>query len=222
MNITGRTLQFSTGVKVIILLQQRTTTSPVGRVYPASSRSRPALSVVVNPSSYKAIHYERQTSLKVNHVFNVEPFYQSVPRWCSRAPRPYTPGDSFMLRFEFVLPDRRKIKRDTSVFDLISTKEYEAAQTGLMYARSLFDIFVDEHYTYNGYTFKTGLQIGPSWTDEESVTTCAVLPLPVPSNPVVFPDIIIFATKAVFSADELHHMQKVGITIFLIRMCLAL
>lgn len=212
-------MQSSTGAKVINLLQRRTTST--NSLVPKSvykdfsrERSEPDLPVSLKPTSYKAIHYERQTQLKVKHFFNLNPFYHVLPRWCSRAPKPYKPGDSFTLKFEFVLPDRRKIKRDTLVFDLISTKEYEAAQAGLMYARSLFDIFADEHYTYNGYTFKTGLQIGPSWADQEMVKTCAVLPLPVPKSPVVFPDVIAFAAKAVFSADELHHMQKVTITVY--------
>jgi DNA primase len=166
-----------------------------------------------NPTSYKAIHYERQPQLKLKHVFDLRPLYENLPLWCSRAPRTSTPADSFTLRLEFLLPDRRKIKRDSLVFDLVSTKEYEAAQHGLMYARALFDTIVGELYTYKGITFKKGLQIGPSWI-ENGVKTCALLSLSACSNRTAISDIFVFATHVIFSAEDLHHMQAINIALW--------
>ncbi len=155
-------------------------------------------------SSYKAIHYERQTQLKLRHLFNLHQFYKSLPHWCSTV-NPSVPG-FFVLKFEFVFPRRRKIKRHSLVFDLTSTKEFEASQAGLMYARSLFDIFVDEYYTCNDHTFTAGLQIGPSWIDRGKTRTCAVLALPSTQE---ISDMLTFATRAIFSSEELHHMEAI-------------
>lgn len=165
-------------------------------------------------TSYKAIHYERQTQLRVKHRFNLSPFYEHLPLWCSQAkgnPR------SFMLRFDFTLPGRRKIKRKSVAFDLVSAKEYEAAHQGLMYARSMVDIFADELYKYKGYTFSRGLQIGPSWVDNGKVKTCAVLTMTAPSQDtadLTTSDVLTFVTRIIFSHEELNHMQAVTAKIY--------
>jgi len=169
-------------------------------------------------TSYKAIHYERQTQLKLRHRFDLYPLYQNLPKWCERAPRPYNVRQKFILRFDFTLPDRRKIKRGSLVYDLVSTKEFEAAQTGLVYARSLFDIFAHELYNCSGYIFGNGLQIGPSRVDGgQKVKTCIIFSVPAVSEfykDIAIADILTFATQAIFSAEELHHMQAVTATAY--------
>jgi hypothetical protein len=170
---------------------------------------------VTKNRSYKAIHYERQTQLRFRHMFSLQPFYEQLRSWCNRISY-YNPG-IVTLKFDFTLPERRRIKRSSMVFDLTSTKEYEAAHMGLMYARSLFDIFVDELYRYSGYTFDKGLQIGPSWTEKDKVKTCAVLSLPAFTGSYkgfTVTDILIFATQAIFSSEDLNHMQAVTAKVF--------
>lgn len=159
-------------------------------------------------TSYKAIHYERQTQLRYKHTFDLTPFFQELPRWCQVD----EPG-VFVLTFDFTLPDRRKIKRCQKVFDLVSTKEFEAAHAGLMYARCIFDIFADELYKY-GCRFDKGLQIGPSWTEKGKVKTCITLSVPAFTSEVAVPDVLIFATQAIFSAKELNHMEAVTAKVY--------
>ena len=172
---------------------------------------------VFKNKSYKAIHYERQTQLRFRHIFNPNPFYTQLRYWCSTIKTPYKPGNTFMLQFDFTLPERRKIKRRSKVFDLTSTKEYEAAHTGLMYARSMFDIFVDELYKWSRYTFDKGLQIGPSWVEGDKVKTCAVLILPTfppPYRDITVADVLVFAAQTIFSADDLNHMQQITARVY--------
>lgn len=159
--------------------------------------------------SHKAIHYERQTQLRFKHIFHVNPLCDEIPRWCARAPDP-RPGDSFTLRLNFTLPERRKLKRHSLVLDLTSTKEYEAAQMGLMYARSLFDICADELYKSGGCVLTRGIQVGPSWVSKGRVKTCIVFSLPA-SNRVedmAAADALVFAIKAIFSAQDLNYMEE--------------
>lgn len=103
------------------------------------------------------------------------------------------------------------------VFDLVSAKEYEAAHQGLMYARSMVDIFADELYKYKGYTFSRGLQIGPSWIDNGKVKTCAVLTMTAPSQmhaDLTTSDVLTFVTRVIFSHEELNHMQAVTAKVY--------
>ena len=208
--------------KVTRLQEQKITSTCRGghenRDFPKGDPSNKDLDTVVNhkKTSYKTIHYERQTQLKINHTFNLNPFHKTLPNWCSRAPIPYKTGQSFVLRFDFTLPDRRKIKRGAQVFDLTSAKEYEAAQTGLMYARSMFDLLTDELYNCTGYIFDTGLQVGPSRAERGEVKTSIVLFVPaVISYREINPaDVLTFAAHAIFSADELNHMKTVTATLY--------
>ncbi len=165
-------------------------------------------------TSHKAIHYERQTQLRFKHLFDLASFYEQLPLWCSRA-NLYGPGQ-FLLRFEFTLPARRKYKRNSFVYDLISAKEYEAAQTGLMYARSLFDVLSDEHYRYRGYKFGRGLQIGPSWIEKGKMKTCATLSIMMSGDhaEITAVDVLTFATHAIFSNEDLNHMQAVTAKVY--------
>ena len=170
-----------------------------------------------NPTSYKAIHYERQTQLKYKHRFNLNPFFKILPHWLKKAPRPHSLRQTFTLRFDFTFPDRRKVKRGSLVHDLTSAKEFEAAQTGLVYARSMFDILADELYNCSGYIFETGLQVGPSRVDNGKVKTCIIFSIPAVSElyrDMRAADILTFATKAIFSAGELNHMQTVTATVY--------
>ncbi|MGC1121659.1 MAG: hypothetical protein WBA22_11255 [Candidatus Methanofastidiosia archaeon] len=162
--------------------------------------------------AYKAIHYERQSQLALKHVFDLTPFLENVRTWVQKAPS-CRPGDIFTLRLVFSLPDRRKTKHDTQSFDLGSVKEYEAAQTGLLYARSLIDILVDERYILHGYAFKPGLQLGPSWREEGTMKTCAVLEFPCSAG-CIAPDVLVFSVKVLFSAEELNYMQAVTIGLY--------
>ncbi|MBU7016635.1 MAG: hypothetical protein HXS44_03950 [Theionarchaea archaeon] len=165
--------------------------------------------------SYKAIHYERQTQLRFRHIFNLQPFYEQLHCWCSKVV--YTDNPIITLQFDFTLPERRRIKRNSMVFDLTLTKEHEAAHMGLMYARSLFDIFVDELYRYSGYIFDKGLQVGPSWSEKEKVKTCAVLSLPAfrgNHEGFTVTDVLIFATQAIFSSEDLNHMEAIAVKVF--------
>jgi hypothetical protein len=162
--------------------------------------------------AYKAIHYERQSQLHLDHVFDLTPVLEDVGAWVQEAPS-HRPDDTFTLRFVFSLPDRRKTKHDIQSFDLGSIKEYEAAQTGLLYARSLIDILVDAQYTFHGYTFKTGLQLGPSWREEDTTKTCAVLEFPCSSGRIT-PDVLEFAVRILFSTEELNHMKAVTIGLY--------
>ncbi|MBU7027764.1 MAG: hypothetical protein HXS48_12580 [Theionarchaea archaeon] len=162
-------------------------------------------------TSYKTIHYERQTQLRFKHKFDVDSFCKQLRCWCCQAG---CERGQFILRFEFTLPKRRKTKRNSVVLDLVSTKEYEAAHTGLMYACSLFNIFADEFYGY-GCRFDRGLQIGPSWVEKGKVKTCAVLSLSTSLNEnITVSDVLTFAVKAVFSAEDLHHMQAVTAEVY--------
>jgi DNA primase len=155
--------------------------------------------------AYKAIHYERQSQLPLKHVFDLTPVLESVRTWVHEAPS-HRPDDIVTLRLVFSLPDRRKTKNETQSFDLGSMKEYEAAQTGLLYARSLIDILVDDQYTFHGYAFKTGLQLGPSWREEDTTKTCAVLEFPCSSGRIT-PDVLAFAVRILFSTEEINYMQ---------------
>lgn len=173
--------------------------------------------VLQNPTSYKAIHYERQTQLKYKHRFNLNPFFTILPHWLKKAPRSRNLSQRFTLRFDFTLPGRRKIKRGSLVHDLTSVKEFEAAQTGLACARSMFDIFADELYNCNGYIFGKGLQIGPSRIDNGKIKTCIIFSIPAVSElyrDMGVADILAFSTEAIFSADELNHMQAVAATMY--------
>jgi hypothetical protein len=162
--------------------------------------------------AYKAIHYERQSQLPLKHVFDLTPFLENVGIWVQKAPS-YRPDDIFTLRLVFSLPDRRKTRHDIESFDLGSIKEYEAAQTGLLYARSLIDILVDERYIFHGYAFRTGLQLGPSWKEEDAMKTCASLEFPCSSGRIT-PDVLVFAVRILFSTEELNYMQAVTIGLY--------
>ncbi|MGD2249198.1 MAG: hypothetical protein PVF58_12400 [Candidatus Methanofastidiosia archaeon] len=186
--------------------------------------------------SYKAIHYERQTQLKLDHVFDVALLTQGY-HWLTQISRPFKPGDVFTWYFECTLPDRRKIKRDSLVFDMRCAKEYETAQAGIMYARALIDIFVSEHFVYKGCAF-SGLIVGPS-QKKEVTKTCLVLPVEVVrgiekekntkrkkgrerennkknnsfNNKNIF-DALLFAVKVIFSQEDIHYMQKISATLY--------
>jgi hypothetical protein len=164
---------------------------------------------VYKSTSYKAIHYERQTSLRLHHWFDVYPFITMIPSWCKDL---FCKKGVFRLQFTCILPERRKVKRDSVVYDLVSIKEHEAAHTGLMYARSLFDMFADEFYRCSGYRFSRGLQVGPSWVENQQVKTCVSLTIPAFSRVyggITVPDVLVFATRAIFSAEDLNFMQEI-------------
>ncbi|MBU6998276.1 MAG: hypothetical protein HXS42_11510 [Theionarchaea archaeon] len=162
--------------------------------------------------AHKAIHYERQTQVVPKHTFDLTPFLENVKTWVEHAPV-WRPDDIFVLRFVFLLPDREKTSHGTQRVNIRSIKEYEAAQTGLMFARSLIDGLVCGGYVYRGYAFRTGLQLGPSWREGNGVKTCAVLEFPCSAG-CITADIFVFAAKALFSAEELNHMQAVTINLY--------
>lgn len=199
--------------KVILLLEQNAIPTRL-RVEHAeceeSEKEKDARSTTLYKTrSHKAIHYERQTQLKFKHTFLIDSLCDEIPRWCKRAPDP-RPGDAFTLRLNFTLPERRKLKRHSLVLDVVSTKEYEAAQMGLMYARSLFDLFAAELYKSGGCVLTRGLQVGPSWVSKGKVKTCVVFSLPA-SNRVedmAAADALVFAVKAIFSAEDLNYMEE--------------
>ncbi|MBU7037280.1 MAG: hypothetical protein HXS52_05075 [Theionarchaea archaeon] len=162
--------------------------------------------------AHKAIHYERQNQVVLRHVFDLTPFLEKVGTWVGQAPSS-RPGDVFTLRLVFSLPSRWKIKHDARNADLSSIKKYEAAQAGLMHARSLMDTLVDEHYVLNRVQFQTGLQIGPSWREGDTVKTCATLEFPCSAGHIAS-DAVVFAVKVLFSAEELNHMEAVTISLY--------
>lgn len=190
--------------------------------------------------SYKALHYERQTQLHLDHVFDINSL--PVSQWLHQIFRSFVQGDVFTWYFEFVLPERRKIKRNSLVFDLHSTKAYEAAQAGIMSARSLIDIFVAEQYVFKGCAFESGLMVGPSKLCDGKMKMCAALSVKVVcdtenKNESTYKnshgkkedgnkkiktkmcskkdilDALIFAAEVIFSQQDIHHMQKIFVTL---------